>query len=72
MNLKITDTRATLHRVPVQVPLLKEKISTSVVFATVETDQGVTGYGLTAARNDSLSKSLLIASSRPSYEAKIP
>jgi L-rhamnonate dehydratase len=47
MNLKITDLRATLHRVPVQVPLLKEKISTPVVFTIVETDQGVTGYGLT-------------------------
>ena len=29
------------------MPLLSEKINTSVLFATVETDQGVTGYGLT-------------------------
>jgi L-rhamnonate dehydratase len=36
-----------LHRVPVEVPLLSEKITTSVLFAKVETDQGITGYGLT-------------------------
>jgi L-alanine-DL-glutamate epimerase-like enolase superfamily enzyme len=29
------------------VPLLKEKIWTSILFVVVETDQGVTGYGLT-------------------------
>jgi L-alanine-DL-glutamate epimerase-like enolase superfamily enzyme len=46
-SLKIADVKATLHRVPVEVPLLKEKIITSIVFASVETDQGVTGYGLT-------------------------
>ena len=31
--LKITDVKATLHRVPVEVPLLKEKIVTSILFA---------------------------------------
>jgi hypothetical protein len=46
-KLKITDIRATLHRVPVEVPLLKEKIVTMVVFVTVETDKGVAGNGLT-------------------------
>jgi L-alanine-DL-glutamate epimerase-like enolase superfamily enzyme len=46
-TLKITEVIATLHRVPVEVPLLKEKIVTSVLFTKVETDAGVTGYGLT-------------------------
>jgi L-rhamnonate dehydratase len=45
--LKITDVKATLHRVPIEVPLLKEKITTSILFAVVETDLGITGYGLT-------------------------
>jgi len=45
--LKITDVKATLHRIPIDVPLLKEKIVTSILFAAVETDLGVTGYGLT-------------------------
>jgi L-alanine-DL-glutamate epimerase-like enolase superfamily enzyme len=45
--LKITEVQATLHRVPVEVPLLAEKITTSVLFAGVETDEGITGYGLT-------------------------
>ena len=46
-HLKITDVKATLHRVPVEVPLLKEAIVMAVLFAVVETDQGVSGYGLT-------------------------
>jgi L-rhamnonate dehydratase len=45
--VKITDIKATLHRVPVEAPLLKDKIVTPVVFVVVETDLGVTGYGLT-------------------------
>jgi L-rhamnonate dehydratase len=45
--VKITDIKATLHRVPVEAPLLKEKIVTPVVFVVVETDLSVTGYGLT-------------------------
>jgi len=39
--------KASLHRVPVTAPLLKEKIVTNVLFAAVETDAGITGYGLT-------------------------
>jgi len=46
-TLKITEVIATLHRVPVEVPLLKEKIVTPVLFTKVETDADVTGYGLT-------------------------
>ena len=45
--LKITHVKASLHRVPVTVPLLKEKIVTSILFTAVETDRGETGYGLT-------------------------
>jgi L-alanine-DL-glutamate epimerase-like enolase superfamily enzyme len=45
--VKITDVKASLHRVPVSVPLLKEPITTSIVFVAIETDQGPTGYGLT-------------------------
>jgi L-alanine-DL-glutamate epimerase-like enolase superfamily enzyme len=45
--LKITNVKASIHRVPVEVPLLKEKIVTPIVFTAVETDMGVTGYGLT-------------------------
>jgi L-rhamnonate dehydratase len=33
--------------VPVSVPLLKEQITTSIVFVVVETDQHAIGYGLT-------------------------
>lgn len=45
--MKITNVKASIHRIPVEVPLLKEQIVTPIVFTTVETDTGVTGYGLT-------------------------
>jgi L-rhamnonate dehydratase len=47
--MQITDVKATLHRIPVDMPLLKEKVWTAIVFVTVETDQGIMGYGLTRA-----------------------
>jgi L-rhamnonate dehydratase len=46
-NLQITDIKATMHRIAVEAPLLKEKIYTPIVFVAVETDEGLTGYGLT-------------------------
>jgi L-rhamnonate dehydratase len=45
--LLIANIRATVHRVPVSVPLLKEPIRSPIVFVAVETDQGITGYGIT-------------------------
>jgi L-rhamnonate dehydratase len=47
--MKITDVKASLHRIPIEAPLLKDKIWTSILFTVVETDQGITGYGLTRA-----------------------
>src|SRR5205809_7664360 len=47
--MQITQVKATLHKIPIEVPLLKEKIGTPIVFTAVETDQGITGYGLTRA-----------------------
>ena len=45
--MKITRVEATSHRVPAKVPLLHEPIIREIVFVRVETDGGVTGYGLT-------------------------
>ena len=45
--MKITRIEATSHRVPAKVPLLHEPIIREIVFVRVETDGGVTGYGLT-------------------------
>ena len=47
--MQITDIRASVHRIPVEMPLLKDKIWTPIVFVAVETDQGINGYGLTRA-----------------------
>ena len=46
-QLKIAEVRATLHPVPVSVPLLDQPMVTSIVFVSVETDKGIVGYGLT-------------------------
>jgi L-alanine-DL-glutamate epimerase-like enolase superfamily enzyme len=45
--MKIARLEATTHRVPVRVPLLDAPILRELVFVRVETDTGLTGYGLT-------------------------
>ncbi len=45
--MKISRVEATIHRVPATVPLLAEPVMREIVFVRVETDAGVTGYGLT-------------------------
>ncbi|MCE2403692.1 MAG: mandelate racemase/muconate lactonizing enzyme family protein [Dehalococcoidia bacterium] len=45
--MRISRVEATTHSVPVEVPMLAHEIIRPVVFVTVETDSGVTGYGLT-------------------------
>ncbi len=44
---RITSVKATVHIVPVQVPLLAKPLKSQIVFVEINTDQGVTGYGLT-------------------------
>lgn len=44
---RITSVKATAHNVPVKVPLLEKELKTQVVFVEINTDQGITGYGLT-------------------------
>jgi L-rhamnonate dehydratase len=46
--LKVTDVRATVHRVPTRPPLIDKDYPREVVFVRVETDQGVTGFGITS------------------------
>lgn len=45
--MKITRIEATTHRVPATVPFLAQPVVRELVFARVETDGGVAGYGLT-------------------------
>ena len=44
--MKIVRVEATTHMVPVPVPLLDEPSMRSLTFCSVETDDGLTGYGL--------------------------
>jgi L-rhamnonate dehydratase len=46
-GLRISSVKATVHNVPVHVPILERSLKTQLVFVEVNTDEGVTGYGLT-------------------------
>jgi L-rhamnonate dehydratase len=46
-SLRISSVKATVHNVPVQVPLLNKTLKTPIVFVEVRTEEGITGYGLT-------------------------
>ncbi|MGH9468727.1 MAG: mandelate racemase/muconate lactonizing enzyme family protein [Terriglobia bacterium] len=46
-GLRIRSVKASVHNVPVKVPLLNRNLKTQFVFVEVNTDEGLTGYGLT-------------------------
>lgn len=46
-DVRITSVKATVHGIPVKVPLLDKTIVQQIVFVEVDTDAGITGYGLT-------------------------
>ncbi|HEV2135457.1 MAG TPA: mandelate racemase/muconate lactonizing enzyme family protein [Terracidiphilus sp.] len=46
-DVKITSVKATIHNVPVKVPLLNKTVMNPIVFVEISTDAGITGYGLT-------------------------
>ena len=70
--MEITDVKATLHKIPIEAPLLKEKIWTPIVFTTVETDQGVAGYGLTRAAQRHGAKEFINREVAPFLRGKNP
>jgi L-alanine-DL-glutamate epimerase-like enolase superfamily enzyme len=45
--MKITSVEATTHSIPVHIPLLESDLNRTIVFVRVETDEGISGYGLT-------------------------
>ncbi len=51
--MKIAKVSATTHRVPITVPLLDKPINREIVFVRVETDEGLTGYGMAEDRERS-------------------
>ncbi len=46
-SLRISSVKATVHDVPVHVPVLEKTLKTQIVFVEVSTDENITGYGLT-------------------------
>lgn len=47
--MEITDVTATTHRVPVEPPLMDEVHETTFTHVEIETDEGITGYGITGS-----------------------
>ena len=48
--MKITDVKASFHHLVVDVPVFeKPTVSRSFIFCEVNTDEGITGYGVAAA-----------------------
>ena len=46
-GVRITSVKATIHNIPVKVPLLNKTLTQQIVFVEIGTDAGITGYGLT-------------------------
>jgi L-rhamnonate dehydratase len=46
-DVRISSVKATIHNVPIKVPLLNKSLVQQLLFVEVATDAGITGYGLT-------------------------
>lgn len=46
-DVKITSVKATIHNIPISVPLLDKQMIEQIVFVEIATAAGITGYGLT-------------------------
>ncbi|MGD0803651.1 MAG: mandelate racemase/muconate lactonizing enzyme family protein [Candidatus Bathyarchaeia archaeon] len=47
--MKITSIKAEIYNVPIHVPIIEREYDRPIVFVRLETDEGITGYGLTGA-----------------------
>jgi L-alanine-DL-glutamate epimerase-like enolase superfamily enzyme len=48
VGVRIASVQATMHNIPVHVPLLERTMKRPIIFVEIKTDEGVTGYGLTS------------------------
>ena len=70
--MQITKVEATSHVVPVTVPLLAEPVRWRVVFVRVQTDDGLTGYGVTGGTQRSATVGLINREAGPMVIGKSP
>jgi len=70
--MKIAKVEATIHRLAITVPLLREPIPWRIVFVRVETDTGVTGYGVTGQVQRSATRELVNREAGPLLLGKSP
>lgn len=68
----ITSVEATIHNVPIRVPLLERDFDRPIVFVRIETDEGVTGYGLTGAIQRTGIKEFINSELAPMLKGKNP
>ncbi len=71
-RLTISSVKASVHNVPVEVPFLGRALSTQFVFVEVDTDQGITGYGLTGAIQCFAARDLINRQFAPFLKGKSP
>ena len=43
--MKISSVQATMHNIPVHVPLLEKTLERPIIFVEINTDEGLTGSG---------------------------
>jgi L-alanine-DL-glutamate epimerase-like enolase superfamily enzyme len=70
--MKITSVQATTHNIPVHIPLLETTVHRPIVFLRVETDEGITGYGLTGGTQRFGIKEFINRELAPFLEGKNP
>jgi len=70
--VKITSVQATIHRVPFSPLLTKKPHTRNIAFVRVETDQGITGFGLASLNECHALKEFINAELGPSLIGKDP
>lgn len=70
--MKITSVQATIHRVPFSPLLTKKPHTRNIAFVRVETDQGITGFGLASLNECHALKEFINAELGPSLIGKDP
>lgn len=70
--MKITNVQATIHRVPVTPLLVKKPMERNFVIARIDTDQGITGWGLSSLTDGFALREFINAELAPFLTGKDP
>ncbi len=70
--MRISNVTATVHNIPARVPLLEEPVRRPMVFVRVETDEGITGIGMTGGILRFATREFINRELRPFLQGKDP